>query len=223
MLLTVKAVLEDDYHLINEIRSILFGKASKGNKTPLYQSDETLPLHSADCDHPTCAILYTESMTEHIVGGRLRTGVSVKLAIKLNKPRRMLDELLLMTNIHFKGGNVGWSSLNLAELDIKWIKNLPRQMVIKQLDLSQNQLSTLPISIASYLRKCTKLDLHHNNITNIPLFILQLPLLKDLNLSHNRISELPNISWSASLIQLNFSYNELNTLPDKATSGPKIS
>ena len=216
MLLLVKAVLDDDYHLINEIRNI-FGKALKGNETPLEQSDETLPPHSADSDHPNRAILYTEEMIEHIVGGRLRTGVSIKLAIKLNKPRRILEELLLITNIYFKAGNVGWSSLNLTELDIKWIKNLPRQMVIKQLDLSQNQLTTLPISIASHLRKCTKLDLHHNNVTNIPLFILQLPLLKDLNLSHNKLSELPNISWSASLIQLNFSYNELNILPDKAT------
>ena len=216
MLLIVKAVLEDDYHLINEIRNI-FGKVLKRNEVSLEQSDETLPLHSAVCDHPACAILYTELMTEHIVGGRLRTGVSIKLAIKLNKPRRMLDELLLITNIYFKAGNVGWSSLNLTELDIKWIKNLPRQMVIKQLDLSQNQLSTLPISIASHLRKCTKLDLHHNNMTNISLFILQLPLLKDLNLSHNKISELPNMSWSASLIQLNLSYNELKSLPDKAT------
>ena len=135
MLLVVKAVLEDDYHLISEIRSI-FGKALKRNEVPLELSDEPLPLHSAVCDHPACAILYTESMTEHIVGGKLRTGVSIKLAIKLNKPRRMLDELLLITNIYFKAGNVGWSSLNLTELDIKWIKNLPRQMVIKQLDLS---------------------------------------------------------------------------------------
>ena len=216
MLLMVKAVLEDDYHLINEIRKI-FGKVLKRNEAHLDQSNKRLPPHSADCDHPTCAILYTEEMTEHINGGRLRTRVPIKLAIKLKKPRRMLDELLSITNIILDLGSVGWSNLNLTELDIKWIKNLPRQMVIKQLNLSQNQLSTLPISIASHLRKCTKLDLQKNKMTNILPIILELPMIKELNLSRNKISKLPNVSWSASLIQLNLSYNELKSLPDKAT------
>ena len=216
MLLMVKAVLGDDYHLINEIRNIL-GKALKKNETPLERSDETVPPHSADSDHHNRDILYTEEMTEHIIGGRLRTRVPIKLAIKLNKPERMIDELLLITNINCNVGSVGWNNLNLAKVDIKWIKNLPRHMMIKHLNLSQNQLNTLPVGIAFHLRKCTKLDLHKNNMGNVPPIILQLPMLKELNLSNNKISKLPNVSWSASLVQLNLSYNELKTLPDDVT------
>ena len=219
MLLMVKAVLEDDYHLISEIRK-MFGKPLKGNKILLDQSNLTSSSHSADCEQtrsPTSAILYSEEMIEHIGDGKLRTRVPIKLAIKLNKLDRMLDELLLITNINLNVGSVGWSNLNLTELNIKWIKNLPERLVIKQLNLSQNQLSTLPLSIASHLRECTKLDLQKNSMTNIFPIILELPQIKELNLSHNKISELPNVAWSASLVQLNLSYNELKTLPDNAT------
>ena len=82
--------------------------------------------------------------------------------------------------------------------------------------LSQNQLSVLPISIMSYLRKCTKLDLHQNNIKYVPASILELPLIKEY-LSYNKIFELPNVLWSASLLRLNLSHNELKALPDCAT------
>ena len=91
MLLIVKAVLGDDYHSISEIRN-KFGKPLKGSESLLDLSDDTLLSHSADCEHPrdpTCAVLYTKEMAEHLVSGRLRTGASIKLAIKLNKPRRM--------------------------------------------------------------------------------------------------------------------------------------
>ena len=215
MLLMVKAVLEEDHQQIIEIKNIS-EKAFKGNETPLEQSNASLQ-HSEDSDHTGNPTLYSEEMTEHIVGGRLRTRVPIKLALKLNKPRRILDELLLITNINYNAGSVGWSNLSLTELDINWIKNLPKHMVIKQLSVSQNQLSTLPISIASQLRKCTKLDLHKNNIIHIPASILELPLIKELDFSHNKISELPNVLWSSSLVQLNLSHNELKTLPDCAT------
>ena len=219
MLLMVKAILEDDHHLITEIK-MMSGKGSKRSKTSSEQSGETLS-HSVDVDHtrnPNYDILHSEEIAEHIVtGGRLRTRVPIKLAIKLKKSSIILDDLLSITNINFVAGSIGWSNLNISELDIKWISNLPKHMVVKQLSLSQNQLSILPISITSHLRKCTKLDLHQNNIEYIPASILELPIIKELNLSLNKISELPSVSWSASLVQLNLSRNKLKTLPDCAT------
>ena len=219
MLLMVKAVLEDDHQLIMEIKRIS-GKEFKENKTSSEESGEILP-HSADADQARnlkYTILYYEETTKHIItGGRIRTRVPIKLAIKLEKSSIILDELLSITNINFGTGSVGWSNLNLAELDIKWIRNLPKHMMIKQLNLSHNQLSTLRINVASHLKKCTKLELHYNNIKYIPTSILELPLIKELNVSHNEISELPNVLWSASLAQLNLSYNKLNTLPDGVT------
>jgi len=213
MLIMVKTVLNNDHQLIMEIKNI-----SKGNNQPSKQSDEILS-HSEDADHarnPKYDI-YSHEMVEYITNGKLRTRVPIKLAIMQNKVDKILDELLLLTNISIANGSVGWSNLSLTELDIKWISNLSQLMVIKQLNLSKNQLSVLPIRIASYLRKCTRLHLQRNNMDSIPAEILELPLIKELNLSQNKISQLPNVSWSASLTQIDLSHNELKTLPDCAT------
>ena len=219
MLLLVKAVLKDDNQLIMEIKRIS-GKKFKENKIPAEMPGGTLP-HSADSDetkNPKYTFLYSEEMTKHIItGGRLRTRVPIRLAIKFKKPSIILDELLSITNIDFGAGSVGWSNLNLTEVDIKWIKKLPEYMVIKQLNLSQNQLSTLRMNVAFHLKKCTKLELHYNYLKDIPTSILDLPLIKELNVSHNEISELPNVLWSPSLVKLNLSYNKLRTLPDGVT------
>ena len=212
MLLMVKAVLEDDHYLLKEIKNITFTVT----KTPTDQSNGTLP-QSGHSRNPRYATLYSDEMIEYIANGRLRTRVLVKLAIKQDKSSKILYELLLMTNVNVDTGSVGWSNLHLTELDVSWIMNLPEHMVITQLNLSQNRLSILPISIASHIGKCTKLDLHQNSIKCIPASILELPLIKELNLSRNKISELPNVLWSASLTHLNLSYNELKTLPSCAT------
>ena len=218
MLLMVKAVLENDLQLITEIKNIFKGETE--NRPPSEQADETLLLYNKDSDHSRnskYAILYSEEMKKHIAGERMRTRVPIRLAIKLSKPTKILVELLSVTNINVDAGSIRWSYLGLTELDGRWFRNLPKHMVIKQMNLSYNRLNILPINIASHLRNCTKLILCQNNIKYIPASILELPSIKELTLSHNRISELPNASWSASLIQLDLSYNELQTLPDCAT------
>ena len=196
MLLMVKAVLEDDDQFIVEVKKI--SRKETGSQLSKY------------------LVLYTEEMTKHITTGRVRTKVPIKLTIKLNKLGAMLNKLLSITNIKFDSGSVGWSNLSLNELNIEWIRNLPRNMPIKQMNLSQNELKILPISVASYLRNCTKLDLRQNHITDIPTSILKLPLIRNLKLSRNKISQLPNVSWSASLVHLDLSYNQLKDLPDCA-------
>ena len=214
MLLMVKAVLKDDHQLIAEIKRI------SGNKTLSEGSGETLP-HSADADQTRnliYTILYSEEMIKYIINGRrIRTRVPIKLAIKHKKSSVIFNDLLSITNINLGTGSVGWSDLNLTEMDINWIRNLPKRMTIKQLNLSHNRLSTLRINVASYLNRCTKLELHYNNIKAIPKSILELSSIKELNVSHNKVSALPNVSWSASLAHLNLSHNELETLPDGVT------
>ena len=60
-----------------------------------------------------------------------------------------------------------------------------------------------------------KLDLQHNELTEIPRCILELPSLTELILSHNHIVELPDIhEWSAGLTVLDLAFNELSNLPN---------
>ena len=218
MLFMVRAVLNNNNQQIKAIKQIFEGYF-KDCKSPSKQSNETLP-QSADADLARSSdyqILYSDEMKEHISGGKLRTRAPIKLAIKLSKSSEILDELMSVTNIDFDAGSIGWSNLHLTKFYVKWIRNISKQMVIKQLNLSQNWLSVLHMNLASHLKKCTKLNLYYNNLIRIPASILELPLIEELNLSHNKISELPSVLWSASLIYLNLSYNALKTLPDGVT------
>ena len=59
-----------------------------------------------------------------------------------------------------------------------------------------------------------KLDLQHNDLSQIPRCLLELPSLGELNLSHNSLEEIPDVAeWSACLTVLDLSHNQLYSLP----------
>ena len=60
----------------------------------------------------------------------------------------------------------------------------------------------------------TKLELQFNHLEAIPASLLELPYLRELNLSHNKLTDLPSLPhWSSSLTTLDLSHNNLSTLP----------
>ena len=60
-----------------------------------------------------------------------------------------------------------------------------------------------------------KLDLQHNELTEIPRCLLELPSLTELILSHNHLVELPDVhEWSPGLTVLDLAFNELTNLPN---------
>ncbi|CCM00125.1 uncharacterized protein FIBRA_02152 [Fibroporia radiculosa] len=61
---------------------------------------------------------------------------------------------------------------------------------LKNVDLHNNRLSTLPDSFAD-LTSLTNLDLSHNSFTSLPANLFALPNLTTLNLSHNELTALP--------------------------------
>ena len=59
-----------------------------------------------------------------------------------------------------------------------------------------------------------KLDLQHNELTQIPRCLLELPSLNELNLSHNKLSDIPDVpEWPSCLAVLDLSFNSLQTMP----------
>ena len=67
-----------------------------------------------------------------------------------------------------------------------------------------------------------KLDLQQNELSTIPQCILELPSIRELNLSYNKLKDLPDIpKWSSCLIVLDLSYNMLSTMPVN-TAAPAI-
>jgi len=220
MLLMVKAAKENNFIFLQ----ILFSDPLSEEVLKYFVKPNT-PAHGSEAPNgnpePVEEAKYVISpykIKEHVDGGKMRTKVPIKLAIR-SKYSKVLDELLKKTNVDVNSGSVGWNGLSLSEVEIKWLKKV--RVVIKHLDLSQNELvalPTVPTNIATYLKKCTKLHLHKNKITAIPGSVLELPFIQDLDFSFNKLSSLPDVSWSASLIQLNVSHNQLRSLPDRATN-----
>lgn len=63
------------------------------------------------------------------------------------------------------------------------------------------------------------IDLNDNNLTHIPASLLQLPKLKILSLSHNKLTHLTDIPlWSMALTELDLSDNCLSSLPMNVTA-----
>ncbi|WP_445636644.1 hypothetical protein NSTC745_01579 [Nostoc sp. DSM 114161] len=84
---------------------------------------------------------------------------------------------------------------------------------LTRLYLSNNQLSSLPPEI-SQLSSLTRLDLHNNQLSSLPPEICQLSSLTTLYLHNNQLSSLPpEICQLSSLTTLYLSNNQLSSLP----------
>ncbi|VDN01908.1 unnamed protein product [Thelazia callipaeda] len=98
------------------------------------------------------------------------------------------------------------------------IKTLPEQLqqiseILRSLDLSQNKIQTLPISIGLF-SNLKQLHLSHNKLDRLPDEIGVLKKLEVLDLSCNRLDILPeSLAGLCSLKTLNLSKNKISHFP----------
>ena len=109
---------------------------------------------------------------------------------------------------------------NLRELDLSdnQLTTLPEAIAqlsnLRELDLSDNQLTTLPEAIAQ-LSNLRELDLSDNQLTTLPEAIAQLSNLRELYLRNNQLTTLPEaIAQLSNLSGLHLRNNQLTTLPE---------
>jgi Leucine-rich repeat (LRR) protein len=119
----------------------------------------------------------------------------------------------------------------LQKLDLSWndygnektknqLTTLPDSLgqltQLTELDLSNNQLTTLPPSLAlAQLTQLTSLNLSHNQLTALPDSLGQLTQLTELNLSTNQLTALPDsLGQLTQLTKLDLFSNQLTLLPD---------
>lgn len=111
--------------------------------------------------------------------------------------------------------------LNLSSNNISELPDcFPPACRINKLLLNNNGLTTFPLSLGK-LQYLETLNISSNDIESLPNF--EFPKLRELDLSFNRITEIPDSFASCmALTTVNFSFNRLKTLPHSLVQCRKI-
>ncbi len=126
----------------------------------------------------------------------------------LARRRAFNRQLALQQNKPFLRGGLDLWNRNLTVLP-----EIENPSTLERLDVSANQLSTLPRTIGN-LRALRVLEVRNNILTTLPKEINNLTALEELNISRNQLTTLPEIGNLTALEELDVSYNQLTTLPE---------
>mmetsp|Transcript_18967 Transcript_18967/g.35566 ORF Transcript_18967/g.35566 Transcript_18967/m.35566 type:complete len:918 (+) Transcript_18967:65-2818(+) len=85
---------------------------------------------------------------------------------------------------------------------------------LQVINLSHNRLHFLPPDFPKTQSELQYVDLSYNQLTSVPAALMQCRFLKELNLSHNKISKLPEAYGLKHLKKFFVSFNELSALPE---------
>ena len=137
------------------------------------------------------------------------TAVPLELALQ-HRRKEAAEIILLNTDCDRQRRQVDWGNLAMGEIEPAWLGNIKWA---EKILLVSNFLQRVPDNI-HILDKLSCLDLSKNQLKTIPVCLLEMPSLCNLWLSENKIAELPNqCNWSSSLKTLDLNDNLLQTLP----------
>ena len=137
------------------------------------------------------------------------TAVPLELALQ-HRRKEAAEIILLNTDCDRQRRQVDWGNLAMGEIEPAWLGNIKWA---EKILLVSNFLQRVPDNI-HILGKLSCLDLSKNQLKTIPVCLLEMPSLCNLWLSENKIAELPNqCNWSSSLKTLDLNDNLLQTLP----------
>ncbi|KAL3825634.1 hypothetical protein ACJIZ3_021663 [Penstemon smallii] len=137
---------------------------------------------------------------------------------KNNNRRRLNRSKSLENNIENKNKNDDnkLEIVDLSGMSLDVLPNPPLNLAcICKLDLSNNNLQSIPESLTARLLNVIVLDVHSNQLKSLPNSIGCLSRLKILNVSGNLLQSLPRtIENCRCLEELNANFNKLSHLPD---------
>ena len=137
------------------------------------------------------------------------TAVPLELALQ-HRRKEAAEIILLNTDCDRQRRQVDWGNLAMGEIEPAWLENIKWA---EKILLVSNFLQRVPDNI-HILDKLSCLDLSKNQLKTIPVCLLEMPSLCNLWLSENKIAELPKqCNWSSSLKTLDLNDNVLQTLP----------
>lgn len=132
-----------------------------------------------------------------------------------------LTDLQNLTLYVYKSDELHWTrtgSKRLQHLEINGkikliCEELGQLANLQSLDVSSNQLSSLPESIGD-LRHLKKIDLRYNSINELPKSFTKLSSLEFLLADKNLLTTIPNsIGNLLNLVELDLSYNDISMIP----------
>lgn len=171
-----------------------------GNKFSHIKNDTFEMAHSWE-DHSRKLINLSSCGIKSIQNGTFRYPVGLKSLIISGNKDISLDDLAVILN---SSDLNEVSSLDISGMNLQNITNiLPglQQMSLRELFLSDNNLTELPSHFPHYIRSLDKLSLDHNSLSSVASEITELRGLTYLDLSHNNVSTVDN-SLSENLINL---------------------
>ncbi|KAL8610847.1 hypothetical protein ACOMHN_056702 [Nucella lapillus] len=135
--------------------------------------------------------------------------------LKLGKEvSKQIEEKGLDTNVY------QLVNLNFLEISNTCLSGLTNDLGnlsnLTNLVLQGNKLEKLPATIGN-LAKLKYLDVSHNSLKSLPAEIARLGELQTLNVLMNQMSDFPEVSSLKSLHIVNLSHNKLTTLPEGIT------
>ena len=161
------------------------------------------PVHSSLADIPVDDIRQIISTDTEFLNKPIEIA-------QMHQNKMVLHTLLLHSRVCIDTGKVDWHGYNLFQIDEMLFHQLPW---VRHLILSSTKLSEISDTFHSNLMLCTTLELQGNNIQRVPNGIFELPVIKEIDISHNRVIEIfDDCRWSDSLESVNLSHNMLTYL-----------
>ncbi|CAE7662001.1 Lrrc8d, partial [Symbiodinium pilosum] len=116
-----------------------------------------------------------------------------------------------------------WNQISEIEPGIFSEGTFPKLEVI---NLSHNRIAFLPSDFPKTASQSVNglqyVDLSYNQLTSVPAALMQCRSLKELNLSHNKMSKLPEEYGLQKLKKLFLSFNELSALPENIGTSKEL-
>ena len=156
-------------------------------------------------------LIYRIILGPLLQNGKISLATLIQVALSAGK-LSIAGQIIRHSSHHPSSGFIDWHDLELTFVDPTWLMDVTNLYYI---GLSANKLRAIPDFILQY-RSLQKLQIHHNKISYLPGELLQLPCIQEIDVSFNTIVSIPEIirqRVSASLECLNLSNNKLEDLP----------
>lgn len=143
------------------------------------------------------------------------------LCLSYNNIRRFSQELARCEGL--ERIVLDWNQISEIEPGIFSEGTFPKLEVI---NLSHNRLTFLPSDFPKTASQSVNglqyVDLSYNQLISVPVALMQCRSLKELNLSHNKMSKLPEEYGLKTLKKLFLSFNELSSLPENIGTSKEL-